>query len=661
MYRFFLKFILSLCLLMLVLINTATFGQIEPQEKGKLSFLHDSVSYLWPTNASPYMSATFGETRSSHFHAALDIKTWGRRGYKVFATRDAILHRIGIGPSGYGNVIYLKHNDDSFSVYAHLLDFIPKIRNLADSLRMQNFDFVFDRNMESFNIRFQKGDLIGYTGASGIGPPHLHFELRTPDHHPFNPLLTNINVEDNRPPRFSGLSVEPLSKDAYIEGGKALIKRRPTWRDGYYDFGTINIQGTVGLGVDVFDQADRVSNVYAVYELYLKDQGENIWFHSQIDSFSYDNTHQMFIDRVYPILKKNRKGYQRLYIADGNTLPFYKETRNRGRLNLEPGRHTFFIESSDYHGNQSKAKVTLNVKKSEEQDSIPYNWATLNPELLSSSNKTLSGLPDTWSEDWIATSRESQTTLQTASFFSSQRIIGPNALAANSLRAFSTTMNQPLTVKINDIELTLHRILPGEKAVLYSSDQKMKISFNEESIYDTLSIGINYQALGDSIRIDVLPHIQPLKGDLDMELLLDTTKVSLTNPVVYWYNERRDSFYVQPTEQNGNIVSAKLKSFGTHYVLSDTTKPRFGRHRLYKRADGKKVISVKIDDDLSGIDYQKSRFYCNDKRGIAEYDPYTKQLIYYRPNFEPKTENRCVVSAFDVAGNQQKYEFSIRR
>ena len=636
--------------------------QLEPpQKQHKLSFLHDSVSYLWPTNSSTYMSATFGETRSSHFHAALDIKTWGRRGYDVFATRDAILHRVGITANGYGNVIYLKHNDGSYSVYAHLMDFIPKIRHLVDSLRMKEYTFEFNRNMEDFDIRFQKGDLIGQTGSSGIGPPHLHFELRTPDHHPFNPLLTNIDVKDNRPPRFSGLSVEPLSQNAYIERGKKIIKRRPAWHNGYYDFGTINVQGTVGLGVDVFDQADKVANVYAVYELSLSDEQGTTWFHSQVDSFSYDNTHQMFIDRVYPILKESRKGYQRLYIADGNTLPFYKETKNRGRLNLKPGEHTLYIKASDFHGNSSKAKVKFNVTEPDKQESFADNWQVRNPQKLISTNGNITILPSHWSDNWIAAHPKRQPALQTASLFSFSQTISPNVTDANQLLAFGTTHTQPMQFQIDSTEILLHRVLPGEKSVLYSSDQRMQVVFNQESIYDTLSIGIDYRLLSDSIRIDVSPHIQPLKGDLDLELLLDTTQIRLKNPHVYWYNERRDSYYLQPTKTKDNIVSAKLKSFGTHYVLSDTTKPTIERARLYRAANNRLAIAVRVNDDLSGIDYTRSQFYCNGKRGIAEYDPYTKQLSYYRPNFEPKPKNVCSALVYDVAGNKEQYEFTIRR
>jgi len=155
-------------------------NQSKANAQSRPPYLSPDITWLWPTDASHYISSTFAETRAGHFHAALDIKTWGRRGYPVYATRSGILYRVGVGPNGYGNVVYLRHDDGSFSVYAHLEDFIPKIRHLVDSLRLQTYEFSFDRILTKYNIHFKQGQTIGYTGSSGIGPPHLHFELRTP-------------------------------------------------------------------------------------------------------------------------------------------------------------------------------------------------------------------------------------------------------------------------------------------------------------------------------------------------------------------------------------------------------------------------------------------------------------------------------------------------
>ncbi|UCE08247.1 MAG: M23 family peptidase, partial [bacterium] len=76
--------------------------------------------YLWPTDASQYLTSSFAEYRPGHFHAGIDIKTWGRIGHKVFAIRDGYIMRIGVSPFGYGKVLYQKLDTGVIAVYAHL-------------------------------------------------------------------------------------------------------------------------------------------------------------------------------------------------------------------------------------------------------------------------------------------------------------------------------------------------------------------------------------------------------------------------------------------------------------------------------------------------------------------------------------------------------------
>ena len=43
----------------------------------------------WPLDLKPAaLTSTFGETRSSSFHAGVDLKTWGKTGYPVYAVAD---------------------------------------------------------------------------------------------------------------------------------------------------------------------------------------------------------------------------------------------------------------------------------------------------------------------------------------------------------------------------------------------------------------------------------------------------------------------------------------------------------------------------------------------------------------------------------------------
>ncbi|HET6527111.1 MAG TPA: peptidoglycan DD-metalloendopeptidase family protein, partial [Balneolaceae bacterium] len=129
------------------------------------AFSPKAAHYLWPNEASHYLTSTFAETRSDHFHAALDLKTWGQRGYEVYATRAGIVHRIVIGPTGYGKAVYLQHPDGSYSVYAHLMAFNDGLQQLADSIRFaDDYKFTIDRLLDNRNIEVEQGEVIGISG-----------------------------------------------------------------------------------------------------------------------------------------------------------------------------------------------------------------------------------------------------------------------------------------------------------------------------------------------------------------------------------------------------------------------------------------------------------------------------------------------------------------
>ena len=54
----------------LVLVNIFVFISVQAQPTG----------YIWPTDASPYLTSTFGETRSATFMLAWISKHGGRKG-----------------------------------------------------------------------------------------------------------------------------------------------------------------------------------------------------------------------------------------------------------------------------------------------------------------------------------------------------------------------------------------------------------------------------------------------------------------------------------------------------------------------------------------------------------------------------------------------------
>lgn len=627
----------------------------------QLSFAQDSASfhpknatYLWPTNASNALSGTFAETRSRHFHAALDIKTWGRRGYPVYATRDGILHRMAIGPTGYGKILYLKHDDGSYSLYAHLLRFNDSLQQIADSIRLSNYSSSFDVITDSMNIQIEQGEQIALSGASGIGPPHLHFELRTPNEEPFNPLLTNLKIRDNIAPTFSGLAVEPLSIETKIEDRNRIYTKRARRGTEFADFGTISVQGPFGLAVDVFDQANNVSNVYAVYSLQMKVDGKTV-FESKTDQFSYSKTDQMHIDRIYTLLETTGRAYQRLYVADGNTLSFYKTYGNAGRLDLSPGVHQISIEATDYYGNRRRARATIIVQPPTSQP------AQVDDRFYQSNNRDINPDEWTWFKNWVNIPVEDFRQLTLAPLLSSPA----KQIYIDNGGTVSVDLNSSpqfyFRTSVTD-HFIMRRVHPFSPAYLNNPDKQAYASFPSVSFYDTASVAMQTERFApDSIRVSFFPDNIPIRKSFDVSVRVDSAQ--LADTTLSFYKTYPGSRYLRKltTQKRGNYLTASPSNLGTYLILSDKKPPRLGSMRIVKSPDDKWLVYISAWDRRSGIDYEKTEVYVNGVRGITEYEPESGRLVYYHPNFLPEPTNTVKVVAYDVIGNKAVKRSTIRR
>ncbi len=627
-------------------------ASVPLQAQDTTDFNPQQADYLWPTNASNALSGTFGETRSRHFHAALDIKTWGRRGYPVYATRPGKLYRMAIGPTGYGKVLYLKHDDESYSVYAHLLRFNEDLQQLADSIRFRDYSSSFDMVLDTMDIHIEQGEQIALSGASGIGPPHLHFELRTSREAPFNPLLTNLKIRDTINPSFSGLAVEPLSVKSKIEGKNHIYRRSPSRKSGFADFGTIETSGPVGLAVDVFDQANGVPNVYAAYKLKLTVDGEEV-FRSKVDQFTYDETDQMYIDRVYPLLESTGKGFQRLYVADGNTLSFYTISGNKGRLDLKPGLHDIRIEAEDFYGNRRQARLTLSV---EPEKTAPY-IAPLS--IAHNKSKPVNLNQWTWFDDWvnIPVADFRQLTLAPLIASSTEPVYFKNGNTVSVNLAYSPQFYFRTPAACFFIS---RRALPDQPTYLVSEDDRAYVSFPAGTFYDTTSIAMTKKVRsGGAFEINIFPDNKPIRNRFSISVQLDSAQ--LADTTLSFYKTKPGSRHLSKTKtkKSGRYLTAVPSSLGRYVVLPDTVPPLLGTPRLVKGPDDKWLVYIPAKDPRSGIDYRRSRIHVNGVRGLTEYEPEDSRLVYYHPEFEPKSSNTVRIVTYDIIGNRIVKEMRI--
>lgn len=622
-------------------------GSSPPLTGQSLSFLSDTTSYHWPTDATTYLSSTYGETRAAHFHAGLDIRTWGREGYQVFAARDGIVHRIGISPYGYGKVIYLRHEDQSYSVYAHLNRFDAPIQAVVDSIRIAN-DYQSDVNleMETHQIKVRKGERIAWSGSTGVGPPHLHFELRTPDNEPFNPLLTNLSedVEDSRPPVFTGLAIEHLNPETFHV--EQLSTHSPLRRGAVTDLGRHKISGPVGLAVNVHDRADRTPNVYAVYKLTLRTESDTL-FSSRMESYPMEHGTQMYIDRVYPILNRTRAGYQRLYQVNGNQLPFYETlSRTRGIVDLPEGEHELEVVAEDYYGNQTTARISLNVVN---RSSLPAWRVTSIPAYPV--DVELDGVPA-----GLSRLHEVSPFRVTDGFYSSAE--GPVGEGELTPRP-EQTRQEPLIYHSQEpsISRTSKQLLPNRRQFLHLSDQSIWLEFPKEALFDTLQARLSVERNDGFPIVRMEPADAPLQEPIRLHAILPSTLDEDKRVAMFGVHPHRGGRRFLGSGLPGEVLRADLREFMEVHFLQDDEPPVASRARVHRNLAGDPVASVTVRDNLTGIDHARSTIHVNGVRGITEYIPDRRRLVFHLPEFQPDASNQIHVELVDGSGNRSNYQF----
>ena len=341
--------------------------------------------YFRPPLGIPlYLSGTFGELRSNHFHSGIDIKTGGTEGKNVYAVADGYVSRIKVSTGGYGKALYITHPNGFISVYGHLQRYNDILQEFVTSYQYQKERFVVEIYPDKDQIKVKKGEVIALSGnTGGSNGPHLHFEIREEaSQHPVNPLLfESIKVKDFYRPKILEVAVYPVDRQSLINGENDTVYYRVAgWGDEHYlrTNPEITVSGRASFGIRTHDLMNDVPNKNGVFTIDIT-VDSSLVFGLKMDELSFSTTRYINSLIDYTYYKKMKRRLVRTQVDTNNLLTAYKNVSANGIVLFDDSlMHSVTFKVADIYGN--KAKLQFKVRSVPFNDSLMRTHKEVDPE-----------------------------------------------------------------------------------------------------------------------------------------------------------------------------------------------------------------------------------------------------------------------------------------
>ncbi len=329
-----------------------------------------------PLNIAMDASGTFGELRSTHFHAGDDYRTQQRIGQPLHAAAEGYVSRVRVQIGGGGNSVYIDHPNGFTTVYLHMDSFSDALTNIVRSEQYKQQRFDVDVTLKPDQVKLVKGQLIGKTGnTGGSAGPHLHFEVRdTKTQHPLNPQLFGLRFKDNYAPTINGLMVYDLNDHIFNEHTpRKVIPLKAIQGNRYATTSStpIPVKGKFGFGISSVDRhrAGGFQNgVYSI-ELFIDGIAKSTVLFEELDFNTSRGIHSYF---DYPYWKRTKVKYQKSFKDPGNAIDIFSHIdKQSGVINL-PENKVYQVKYvvKDVQGNCSELNFAIkNTAASDAQES----------------------------------------------------------------------------------------------------------------------------------------------------------------------------------------------------------------------------------------------------------------------------------------------------
>ncbi|MGM0609064.1 MAG: M23 family metallopeptidase [Candidatus Muiribacteriota bacterium] len=597
-------------------------------------FLQSKENPLFIIENFNEISSTFGEYRGNSLHKGIDIPTNGKTGYKVFAFDDGYIFRVLYSWTGYGKAIYIRHPEKNLvSVYAHLQKFENDKLLLEDIIKGKR-----KRNLRNhFNfypsppIKVKKGQLIAYSGDTGFGYPHLHFELRSLDNQKILNPIAHFNIKNSISPQFERVTVLPAKNNSFINK-KATNQTIPLnrIRDDFY----------VSKNTLEFIPGSKVCFSAMIFDKFIEDS------HNKLGIYSlelYHNNEKKYSLKFDSLPLFEQRGLKFFEYENTNLGPtkydyrFYNPDSGEGFIELHKKSKSIKLVVSDFHNNKTVALIDLVAQK--EQKKLPDPLYNLKGEMEVKKNLH-------YYDNHISLEISPSLSLKEKPYIIYE---GKKYYSIfDKIKSF----NFSLPYKNDFPEASLHLTdFKGKNYIkkfeLESFNIERGINYKDFKItskqndFFSIKTGKNSHKKAQSNTLTIYPENKFINKVLNIKFPL---KKICTQTSFYYLNITKNEWEFLESKKTENYLKVETKKTGSYSLIKDDIPPE-----IILRLAGNRLIAD-FSDNLSGIDYKSIRVFVNNIPVLFDYD-ITRGRINMPLIYDGREELHIEVSARDKQGN----------
>lgn len=621
-------------------------AQFSPPEENFAT----AETFLYPINPGlpGSLAGTMGELRSTHFHSGLDIRTNNVIGLPVLASKSGYISRVSVGPTGYGNVIYITHPDGYTTIYAHLDKFKG---DLGEYVLQEHYR----KRSASLNLYFkpgqfpvQRGDTVALSGNSGSsGGPHLHFDIRDQNNFALNPLLVESfpEIKDELPPAVEKIALRTLDINSRINDrfGRFEFHAKRVGNNFVFDV-PILATGTIGVEILAKDKLAPNSRFYGGVNYIQMRVDSQLIFNQSIDKLNIAKGRQILTVMDFKTMRNNGSRFYKLFLDDGNALNFYDKSPGDGKIKMEDGDDKDVeVTMKDSFGNASKLSFRLRPSPMTKEVTLLEPLKTEISHDVYENILMITTAPCTADSNRAVVYSRSQ-----------KRLIEPDYANGNRAVYLLDLRNDlPDSVVICNRSVVPKFVasVPSEGQYEYYSDV-MDVKFPVNAVYDTVYLNAAHRIFPDSSEVFTLgsPYV-PLNKTIKVTIR-PMKKIKWNDSMGIYRIEGKGYSHLGGKWENG-AVHFSTREFGEFTILQDLNAPT-----IRPVVVNNHVARFKINDDLSGISSYRATI--DGQWLLMYYDAKTATIWSERLNKDELLKGELKLVVVDQAGNRAVYTNNLK-